>query len=141
MKRYFQSFKFNGGYHLRTIFQQELSEALAELDYDWLVPIPVSEATMQTRGFNQTVALLEGHDIKEVLCCLEKDKTPQSSRRRSERLQAPQPFELSVSENMVKGLRICLVDDVYTTGMTMRHAARCFYDAGAKQVCAITLCR
>jgi ComF family protein len=39
------------------------------------------------------------------------------------------------------GLRLTLVDDVYTTGATARAAARALLDAGAAQVTVLTLAR
>jgi len=45
--------------------------------------------------------------------------------------------------NLVKSLNnpVLLVDDIYTTGRTLRHAAQLLKEAGCQEVYALTLCR
>ena len=49
-------------------------------------------------------------------------------------------FEVVHPEN-VKGKRIILIDDVYTTGSTLRECAKALKKAGAKSVDALTVAR
>jgi predicted amidophosphoribosyltransferase len=49
-------------------------------------------------------------------------------------------FEVTALDK-VKGKRILLIDDVYTTGATLRECARVLKKAGAKSVDAITVAR
>ena len=42
---------------------------------------------------------------------------------------------------MFHGQRILLVDDVYTTGITVRQIGSLLYDRGAREVSSLTLCR
>ncbi|MDG2738736.1 phosphoribosyltransferase family protein, partial [Vibrio parahaemolyticus] len=44
-------------------------------------------------------------------------------------------------EEMFHGQRILLVDDVYTTGITVRQIGSLLYDRGAREVSSLTLCR
>ncbi len=41
----------------------------------------------------------------------------------------------------VKGKRVLVIDDVFTTGATLRAAAEALKSAGASYVCALTLAR
>ncbi len=67
--------------------------------------------------------------------------TPQSEKSREERLQMTQPFELKVSKEKIRNQRVLLVDDVYTTGRTLFHAAELLYKNGAETVKSLTFAR
>lgn len=141
MKEYFKSYKFDGGYHLRLIFKDMIQQKLATIDVDQIVPIPVTDKTYAQRGFNQVVGWLEDLTFAELLECRYSNKKIQSQKNRQERLNTKQPFKLAVSQSYVCNQKICLVDDVYTTGRTLSHAAQCLLDAGARDVTSITLSR
>ena len=63
---------------------------------------------------------------------------PQSAKTREQRLQTPQPFDLT-DRKRVRGKTVVLVDDVFTTGRTMYHAAQLMRAAGCKTICGVTL--
>ncbi|GJM48707.1 phosphoribosyltransferase [Weissella soli] len=139
MRWYFEQYKFNGGYHLRTIFAAELSQTLAN---KCLVPIPVTKHTMATRGFNQTLGLLDDNLwIVEALRCKFYDKVAQSKKNRVTRLQTQQPFAVTGEVQAILDQPVILVDDVYTTGRTLYHAADCLHAAGVKNISSMTLAR
>lgn len=141
MQQYFKQYKFQGGYHLRDVFQQMLAQRLVKVAPTMIVPIPITAETQNQRGFNQVSSWLEKCEINEILTCISTSKAVQSMKTRRERLQTTQPFCL-VTENLdLTGQRICIVDDVYTTGRTLRHASSCLYESGATQICTVTLAR
>lgn len=138
MQWFFTEYKFNGGYHLRHIFENQIKSVIPA---GKVVVIPVNEQTMQTRGFNQTLGLIEGVDNKPWLRCKAKSKLAQSKKTRQERLKTEQPFELAVAPEFLKDKKIILIDDVYTTGRTLYHAADLLYENGVNSVCSITMAR
>lgn len=143
MKAYMQQYKFQGDYRLRLGLQAALSTALKRENYEVLVPIPIDQRTWQTRGFNQVTGWLTGQPFQQVLAvtATHKDR-PQSAKTRQERLLTPQPFELVTGAGEVlANRRVLLLDDVYTTGRTLRHAAQQIYLGGAKAVTSLTLAR
>ncbi|WP_261810216.1 ComF family protein [Levilactobacillus humaensis] len=143
MKAYMQQYKFQGDYRLRLGLQEALRLALEQVDYDILVPIPIDERTWQTRGFNQVTGWLTGQPFQQALAvtATHKDR-PQSAKTRQERLLTPQPFELVAgASDLLANRRVLLLDDVYTTGRTLRHAAQQIYLGGAKAVTSLTLAR
>jgi competence protein ComFC len=107
-----------------------------------LVPIPLSEERHYERGFNQAqlLAMGFGTDVKQWLKRTAHEEK-QSKKDRKERLAKKEnPFEVMQAEQ-VKKSEIVLVDDVYTTGSTVRYAAKVLLEAGAKSVRSVTLGR
>ncbi|GEA98189.1 phosphoribosyltransferase [Levilactobacillus brevis] len=143
MKAYMQQYKFQGDYALRRVLQRALATALTQLTYDILVPVPIAQSTWQSRGFNQVTGWLTGQAYYQVLQVIDQDKaTPQSAKNRTQRLLTPQPFTLAPqAKDLCHGQRVLLLDDVYTTGRTLRHAATQINLTGAKAVTSLTLAR
>jgi competence protein ComFC len=143
MKAYMQQYKFQGDFALRRVLQEPLRLALARETYDVLVPIPVDQATWQQRGFNQVTGWLQTQPFQQALLVRASHKDqPQSAKDRAARLQTAQPFILAPhAADVLMGQRVLLLDDVYTTGRTLRHAAAQIYLGGAKAVTSLTLAR
>ncbi|GHP15172.1 hypothetical protein YK48G_25970 [Lentilactobacillus fungorum] len=127
---------------MRWVFMTEMKVAVTRTKR-LVVPIPVTEATMAIRGFNQVVGLIDNCRFVNALTPVAATKeSNQSAKSRADRLLLDQPFKLvSGMEATVKDAKIVIVDDVYTTGTTIRHAARLLYQAGATSVTGITLAR
>lgn len=140
MKEYMQRYKFNGDYRLRVVFQRELSKVVNEQKADLIVPIPVTSITMQTRGFNQVIGLLREVPYQSILQTKISSKVAQSSKTKEERLATKQPFILDAPEKVINK-KVLLVDDVYTTGRTLYHAANLFKQAGCKEISSVSLAR
>ncbi|MGO0155014.1 ComF family protein [Leuconostoc mesenteroides] len=135
-----QQYKFNGDYKLRSIFNRELINLVHHSGMDLVVAVPVSHHTMMTRGFNQVASLLEGITLTEVLQVKVTNKIQQSHLNRKARMKREQPFSI-INEKMIAGQNILLVDDVYTTGNTLHHAADLLLTHGANSVKSISLAR
>lgn len=140
MALYMRQYKFQGNYTLRQVFCQTVHQTLQTFDYDLLVPIPVSRQTFATRGFNQVIGMIESERYVEALAVQQETKEQQSAKTRQERLQTQQPFELQVPHALA-GQRVLLIDDVYTTGRTLYHAAELCQQAGCKNVKSLSLAR
>lgn len=69
-----------------------------------------------------------------------KETEKQSKKTRKERLSGSNPFYFQ-GEEMFHGQHILLIDDVYTTGITVRQIGSLLYDRGAREVSSLTLCR
>lgn len=134
-------FKYRGDYAMAKIFSQQLKQLLQNIDYDLLVPIPLSEERLYERGFNQadSLALEAGAEPINLLRRIHSEK--QSKKSRYERIHLPQVFQLSEAAPPFQNKHILLIDDVYTTGSTLRQAAVILQQAGAKTVQSLTLAR
>lgn len=135
------NYKFHGDYRLRkalnTEFVNFIDNVVVTESVQVMVPIPVSEHTMATRGFNQVLGLLDELNpsipLKMLLQTRNKKKQAQSTKDRAGRLATAQPFKFSSKINL-QGKTVLIVDDVYTTGRTMYHAASLLKQAGARQI-------
>lgn len=111
--------------------------------------VPLHISRLQQRGFNQSERLAKeiGKRMSlPVVPLLERTRaTPsQSQRGRLERLSALQDaFQLSQKElgSVIANQEILLVDDVYTTGTTLRECAKPLRQAGVTRVCTVTFAR
>ncbi|MCD2138862.1 ComF family protein [Salinicoccus halitifaciens] len=108
-----------------------LAEVLAQFitvrkrDYDHFVPIPVSPGRFRDRGFNQIIEVLARARLPHS-SLLETGKVKlQSELSRHERMNSANPFTFNKEYRDVRlrDTRILIVDDIYTTGITVHHAA------------------
>ncbi|WP_459501839.1 phosphoribosyltransferase family protein [Bacillus sp. C1] len=143
MKELLAQFKFRGDAELVQIFQADFVATFRKyfLDCHAIIPIPLSKEREYERGFNQAELLavcLPNMVLQTSLS--RKDTEKQSKKRRIERLRGTNPFYFRKEERFT-GQHLLLIDDVYTTGITVRQVAACLYDAGAQTVSSLTLCR
>ncbi len=135
-KTFMHRYKFLGDTFLIQMFTAELKKV--KMRRGWIVPIPLSENRLSERKFNQAEEIAKRMNGK-VISALKRDEgAAQSSKSRKERLNRTNPFHVTKE---VSGKRILLVDDVYTTGITLRQAMVRLKEAGASEISAVTLFR
>ena len=99
----------------------------------------------QERGYDQSYLLAREtcrhwSVAPETLLQKTKDNVAQSSlSSREERQKNVVGAYVAVNEDKIKGQRILLIDDILTTGATLREAARVLREAGAEKVICATL--
>lgn len=115
--------------------------------YDFILPIPIHKKRLRERGFNQATLLANGiaktTGIQVLTDALgrHRNTSPQSSLDREARqTNIIGAFELQQNE-VVRNKRILVLDDVYTTGATVREAVKVLWDADPIEVDVLTLAR
>lgn len=110
---------------------------------DIVAPIPMFAARKKERGYNQA-ELLARHFCKQTKYHLEVEllqrvrfTQPQVGLNAQQRLQNVE--DAFAASNLVQGRSILLIDDVYTTGATLRACAKAALDQGASQVYGLAL--
>lgn len=142
MKEIIAKWKYRGDYVLGQIFQYDLrkgyKQAFHHLKTDVVVvPIPLSEERLMERGFNQAKMLAQFLPIETVEALSRIHGEKQSKKSRKERMTGENPFFIEETINKT----VILVDDIYTTGTTLRHAASLLKEHGCPDVYALTLIR
>ncbi|BCB05706.1 hypothetical protein KH172YL63_38390 [Bacillus sp. KH172YL63] len=132
-------YKYRGDYILGQAFLSVISSYLNKQKYDHITPIPLSDQRLYERGFNQSTVLLEEAEVRPSHLLTRTHSEKQSKKTRRERLQQEQFFQLGNVD--LSGAAILLFDDIYTTGTTLRQAAKRLREAGADQVSSLTLAR
>lgn len=112
-----------------------------------VMPVPLHVTRLRQRGFNQ--ALLLAHELSKSFAiplsfdnlARVRSTRPQIELSGEERVKnVAGAFALRQPEQ-VRGIKVLLVDDVFTTGATMNECAAVLKEAGAVRVTALTLAR
>ena len=139
------AFKFHDALDLAPALAQQLADAVraqAPPAVDVLLPVPLADARLRERGYNQAALLAAAVGRRLALRC-ERDwllritDTPHQlalpRERRFANMRgafAVEPLALPV----LRGLRVALLDDVLTTGATAAEITRVLLAAGAASV-------
>ena len=142
MQAMIAKWKYRGDYVLANAFKIHVSELFIKQFTHLtknliIVPIPLSKERIKERGFNQAKVLASFLPIKsqEIMTRVHSEK--QSKKTRHERISTKNPFKVNGKVNKT----VILVDDIYTTGTTLRHAASVLRKNGCPEVYAYTLIR
>lgn len=142
-------------YHGVTVTQQLVSQVLQTyLKHESLylppaiiLPIPLHQNSQNQRGFNQAAIIAQalanqtGYPTLQNVLQRHKNTNSQTKLSKGERQSNMLgAFSLATTEN-IKGASFILVDDVFTTGATLKEAAKVLKRAGAKQVFGFALAR
>lgn len=147
-----------GGYALHRYISENYNLANNQSKQILLVPIPISVRRKNERGYNQCELLLD--QVKKLdatqnltfsynLIKRKIHKDRQTLKNRSKRLSdAKNIFEIDFAEleklqdstkEVDKQVKIIIVDDVVTTGSTMREAIELMRSVGFKDVSGVSL--
>lgn len=115
-------------------------------DADILVPVPLSTSRLRTRTYNQSLELAKKlskisgipvavHSLQKI-----RETVPQTELNRAERIQnLKNAFVWNDLKNNLKDKSVLLIDDVYTTGSTLKACAETLRKQEPCRVRGITL--
>ena len=114
---------------------------------DLVIPVPLYPDRLRTRGFNQALVIASScfpqwsNRIESGVLRRIRATMPQSSLSGKERRRNLHKAFGLVDPAKVKGQRILLVDDVFTTGSTLNECCAILRLAGAERIESFTLAR
>lgn len=142
------AYKYRGKDYLAGFLTEAWMKRWPSIDsqYDVLVPVPVSWWTFFKRGYNQSALLADRVgkrlNVPVLTGALKRRHTPSQTRlNRKQRFDnAAKSFAINPRLS-VRGKRVLLLDDIFTTGATLATCARLLKSAGATYVAAHALAR
>ncbi len=111
-----------------------------------IIPIPLYRSKLRKRGFNQSLLIAHtmhlGIPILENTLLKTKPTSSQTAQKNHEarEMNIQESFEVRTPAD-VRAKNIILIDDVITSGATMREAARVLKLAGARRIIGIAAAR
>ncbi|MGV8145786.1 MAG: ComF family protein [Alkaliphilus sp.] len=149
IKKLIYKFKYNS----QTYLAREMANIMARfledesLLFDAIVPVPLFDAKKRKRGFNQSELLSKyvSEDIKidylnNAIVRTKNTAIMHNLTKRERRENVRGAFSVIDSLPLLNK-HILLIDDIYTTGATIKECSKIILDAGAKKVTAMTFAR
>jgi competence protein ComFC len=128
-------YQFKGckDYELRTVFLEYYKDYL---NYKFrnriLIPAPSYEKSDEERGFNHVEEIFSVLKLKMMKCIHKIKQVKQADLTTKEREQIGSV--LTIDDISFKGKKVLLVDDVYTTGSTIKAMIKLVREKGAKNI-------
>lgn len=116
--------KYNGYKEIGRLLGGYFSDSIADLEVDFILPVPVHARKMQKRGFNQSTEIAIGIsekislDIREDVITRKAATSSQTKKSKVERWSGLENVYSEASKS-VKNQKVLVIDDVITTGATV----------------------
>lgn len=144
VKRLVQGYKYERQRSSARVLAQILDRALPYLDESTVIThVPTATSRIRTRGYDH--ALLLARELSHIRKLQHRSllgrigQSQQMGANRKDRLKQMKHSFIATKPRQIKGKNILLVDDVLTTGSTLKFAAKTLKAAGAKSIVAATV--
>jgi len=124
-------------------FQSLISYA----DFDYIVPIPLHWRRYARRGYNQAetmaeeIARLSGKPVANILRRVKATEFQAGLNVKARHENVKEAFALKVAHHDYKNKKILLVDDLMTTGSTLKQASKTLLTLKPLSIAACVVCR
>ena len=124
---------------------EKLGDRIGHMAPDIFVPVPIHRSRLRIRGYNQAEELSKILSAKtgiptasDILIRRKKTAALKNLGEGERRKSLNGAFD--TLRKLEKGERVCIVDDIYTTGSTVEACAKELLAAGASEVFFICVC-
>jgi ComF family protein len=138
LRRAIHAMKFRNARWIAVRFGRHLARAVGAT-FDVVTYAPTTNRRLRRRGHDQSALIASSVArtlrVRHVRALRRVDSRVQTGASRAQRMYGPRYV---VRSRVVHGRTVLLVDDVLTTGSTLRHAREALLQAGAREVrCAV----
>ncbi|MBP5671132.1 MAG: ComF family protein [Victivallales bacterium] len=147
-RQWIHEFKYRDKLYLAPFLADSLADAWRKYGnsekIDGIVPVPLHWLRRFMRGYNQTEVLADhlGRRLGlPTVCCLKRSRYTRQQARMNKEERRRNIRHAFVCRKSPAGLRLLLLDDVFTTGSTLKAAATALLDGGAAAVSVLTIAR
>lgn len=147
MKKLMLQYKFENKRYLAKSFGDLLFYKLQKykISADIIVPVPIHKKRARTRGYNQSLYIAKVvSELMGIPCSfdiLTKDinNQKQSLLDLKSRIKNVQGVYTLRSNSKIKDKTVLLIDDIYTTGMTVNECSKILKRGGAREIIVATI--
>ncbi len=144
VKQLVQGFKYERQRSSAKSLAELINRSLPFIDETTVIAhIPTATTRVRARGYDHALLLSKElasiRGLKQRTLLGRVGQSQQMGAKRKERLEQIEKSFLAIKPNQIKGADILLVDDVLTTGSTLRTAAKELKSNGAKSIIAAVI--
>ena len=142
------SFKYKNKRYYGNVFGKELADKYGNLLKIWgideIIPVPIHKKRLKERGYNQAeiiadeIGKMTGIPVLKDKIIRTKNTVPQKALSDVQRVKNMKDA-FKVSEDYTPGKNVLIIDDIYTTGTTIRHIAQIIKAKGGEKVFFLTI--
>ncbi len=151
IRKYILKYKFGNKPYLSDFFVNQIlkNKKLYEILklYDIIISVPMEKIKKQKRGYNQAELIAKSiakkYEIlhqEDVIVKIKNTKT-QSTLKKGERKDNIKDAYIINEKNKIKGKKIILFDDIYTTGSTVNEISKKLKESGANEILVIVIAK
>ena len=135
------------GNDIISIMLRVVERGLVELSPELIIAVPLHVKRLRERGYDQAYILAEGigRYLNIPVSCGNLTRirytVPQVNLSRDERIKNVKGAFSVKDTHELKGKRVFLIDDVFTTGATIEECVKIIRDAGAEKIYVVTVAR
>ena len=148
LKELILKFKFKGRFDAGEELIKLVEERLVNfIEKDYIITyIPISKKSMRKRGFNQCEYIAKKLSKIHGLKCINtlkkiKETKCQKQLTKKERLENIKNSFGVIDKKLIENNRFILIDDVLTTGATIKEGIRVLKENGAKEIKLLTIAK
>lgn len=137
--------KFKVGFFLGEKLSEVRKKTILSWNADLIIPVPLFNLKKIERNYNQAYYIAKGVgknlniQIKDNLIKRMKNTVSQTTLNMSEREENVHGAFSILHKTKIKSKRIIIIDDVITTGATVKEIAKILKEAGAEKVFALSV--
>lgn len=146
------NYKFNDKSYLSEIFSEIIikNKKICGIlkKYDIIIPVPIHKKRKKQRGYNQSELIakqvakkLDKLKLENKIIEKTKNNIAQSSLNRQQREENVQNVYKIANKDKIKGKKIIIFDDIYTTGNTVNAISKILKENGAKEIIILTIAK